>query len=174
MRPVLPQTMMKNIDPIRAYYDSNTRLFLRFGSSKEIQTIHRALWLDGVTTLPQALNAANDLIFAQAQSGSEPLRIADLGCGVGATMLSLLTRLSPNSTGIGLTLSALQARLGGGIFHAKNLPGLIIEADFQHLPLAPGFDLAYAIESFVHAFEPERFLSEAARILAGRLRNDHA
>jgi tocopherol O-methyltransferase len=156
-------------DLIRSYYDGNTRLFLRFGSSKEIQTIHRALWMDGVTSLSQALNAANDLILAQAQPGTRPLRIADLGCGVGATLLSLLARLPSNSIGIGLTLSSLQTRLGGEIFRARNLPGLVIEADFQHVPLGLGFDLAYAIESFVHAIEPELFFAEAARILCPAL-----
>lgn len=156
---------MSSIDSVRAYYDRNTRLFLRFGSSKEIQTIHRALWLDEISSLPQALNAANDLILAQAQSMSGPLRIADLGCGVGATLFHLLTHLPPTSTGFGLTLSSVQARLGGKIFHDRNLPGLVCEADFQRLPLSTGFDLAYAVESFVHAFEPGHFLAEAARIL---------
>jgi hypothetical protein len=32
-----------------------------------------------------------------------------------------------------------------------------------------GFDLAYAIESFVHAADPELFMAEAARILHGPL-----
>ncbi len=157
--------VMRPNDSIRTYYDSNTSLFLRFGSSKEIQTIHRALWLEGITSVSDALNAANELILNEAKSMSEPVLIADLGCGVGATLLHLLTCLPPTSRGIGLTLSAVQARLGGKHFQKKNTPGLIAEADFHHLPIKAGFDLAYAIESFVHSFEPERFVAEAARIL---------
>ena len=152
-------------DAIRSYYDGNTRLFLRFGSSSEAQTIHRALWLPGVTALPEALNAANELILAQARPGAAPLKIADLGCGVGATLLYLLEHLPATTRGVGLTLSKLQARLGGRIFSSKQAPGLISEADFQRLPLGGGVDLAFAIESFVHAIEPERFVAEAARIL---------
>ena len=160
---------MTSLDALRAYYDRNTRLFLRFGSSKEIQTIHRALWLEGVVSLPQALAAANELILAEARAGCGALRIADLGCGVGATLLHLLTHLPPTARGVGLTLSPLQARLGGRVFRAQKLAGLLCEADFQHLPLAAGFDLAYAIESFVHAFDPGLFMAEAARILRGPL-----
>ncbi len=156
---------MPSIDSIRAYYDSNTRLFLRFGSSKEIQTIHRALWLNGVSSLSQALNAANELILTEARFMHEPILIADLGCGVGASLLHLLNHLPPSTRGIGLTLSKLQAQLGGKIFQSQNLPGQIIEADFQYLPLASGFDLAFAIESFVHALDPDLFLAESARIL---------
>jgi len=161
---------MSSIDPIRAYYDRNTQLFLRFGSRKEVQTIHRALWLDGVANLQQALNAANALILAQAQylfNGRETLGIADMGCGVGATLLYLLTDLEPDAYGVGLTISPLQAQIGGRIFRMRKIHGLIVEADFQRLPLTDGFHLAYAVESFVHAFEPERFMAEAARILHG-------
>ncbi len=156
---------MPAIDDIRTYYDGNTSLFLRFGSSKDIQTIHRALWSEAVTSLAEALNAVNQLILLEAQSMPGALRIADLGCGVGATLHYLLANLPPGSTGFGLTLSQVQARLGGRFFREQNLPGLISEADFQHLPLGSGFDLAYAIESFVHAIEPAQFMAEAARIL---------
>ena len=168
---VLYNRSMSHIDAIRAYYDRNTRLFLRFGSSKEIQSIHRALWLPGLTSLAQALNAANALILAEAQALGRAVLIADLGCGVGASLLHMLPHLPAGSRGFGLTLSQLQAQLGGRIFKAEAVPGLICEADFQHLPLAAGFDLAYAIESFVHAFEPGQFMAEAARLLrpGGRL-----
>ncbi len=161
---------MSTLEAVRAYYDRNTRLFLRFGSSSAVQTIHRALWFDGVVDLPQALNAANDLILTEASAFGEAVRIADLGCGVGATLFYVLAQL-PSSRGFGLTLSSVQAQSGGKIARARDLSGQIIEADFQYMPLAAGFDLAYAIESFAHAPEPERFLAESARILrpAGRL-----
>lgn len=147
--------------PIRRYYDANTRLFLRFGSSAQTASIHRALWLPGITRLAQALNAANDLILQQARALAAAPRIADLGCGVGATLFYLLSALDCAS-GVGLTISPVQARLA-----ARHAPSTarILEADFHALPLAPGFDLAYAIEAFVHAHSAESFLAEAARIL---------
>jgi len=100
-------------------------------------------------------------VLAEARSLGQAPRLLDLGCGVGATLFHLLAG-APHSTGVGLTLSPLQAQLA-----ARRAPSAasILEADFHHLPLAPVFDLAYAIEAFVHAESPENFLSEAARVL---------
>lgn len=154
------------LDSIRAYYDYNTRLFLRFGSSRQVQTIHRALWPAGVTSLAQALNISNDMLLSVARVTESQL-IADLGCGVGATLFALLEGL-PEARGLGLTLSPVQARLGARYAPPK---AKLLEGDFQHLPLSTGFDLAYSIEAFVHATRPEEYLAEAARILrvGGRL-----
>lgn len=155
--------MFITTEQIRRYYESNTRLFLRFGSSNQVQSIHRALWLDGANTLEQALHASNALV-AEAAKQIEARKILDLGCGVGATLLPVLGSLPQPATGIGLTLSLLQAQ-----WAASNAVGesaaSILQADFHSLPLAPGFDLAYSIEAFVHATEPQRYLSEAARVL---------
>lgn len=145
---------------IRAYYERNTRLFLRFGSSRQVQTIHRALWPPGITSLPQALNVSTEMLLNVARMQACQ-RIADLGCGVGATLFSLLESL-PGAHGFGLTLSPLQAHLG-----ARYAPpgANLLEADFHYLPLSTGFDLAYSIEAFVHASKAEDYLAEAARIL---------
>jgi SAM-dependent methyltransferase len=155
-----------SLDSIRAYYDYNTRLFLRFGSSRQVQTIHRALWPAGVTNLAQALNISNDMLLSVARATDSQL-IADLGCGVGATLFALLEGL-PEGRGLGLTLSPVQARLGARYAPPK---ANLLEGDFQHVPLSTGFDLAYSIEAFVHASRPEQYLAEASRILrvGGRL-----
>lgn len=145
---------------IRRYYDANTRLFLRFGSSAETAAIHRALWLPGITRLADALSAAHDLILGEARGLGDSPRLLDLGCGVGAALFDLLARLS--ASGVGLTISPVQARLA-----ARHAPptARILEADFHALPLAPGFDLAYAIEAFVHAHNAGQFFGEASRVL---------
>jgi cyclopropane fatty-acyl-phospholipid synthase-like methyltransferase len=115
---------------IRRYYDANTRLFLRFGASAETATIHRALWLPGITRLSDALSAAHDLILDQARGLGDSPNLLDLGCGVGAALFALLARLP--ASGIGLTISPVQARLA-----ARHAPptARILEADFHALPL---------------------------------------
>jgi cyclopropane fatty-acyl-phospholipid synthase-like methyltransferase len=160
---------------IRDYYNQNTRLFLRFGSSDEAQTIHRAVWAPGVETLQQALSYSNNLLLEEINSlmpRAAPLLIADLGCGVGASLFYLLARLTRPARATGLTISSVQAHLA----HKKiprNLPHpcTIIEADFHHPPLASGFDFIYSIEAYVHASDPAAYISGAARLLAsgGRL-----
>jgi cyclopropane fatty-acyl-phospholipid synthase-like methyltransferase len=169
----MPLTTQK----IRDYYDRNTSLFLRFGSSDRIQTIHRALWRQGVRDVEAALNVSNEMVLDEARK-LDAQNILDLGCGVGATLFYILSphhRFSDDGgswRGVGLTLSFLQAQLAARAAEKSSLPKThILQADFQSVPLAAGFDLAYSIEAFVHATEPERYLSEVARILrpSGRL-----
>jgi SAM-dependent methyltransferase len=165
---------------IRRYYDQNTKLFLSLGSSPEAQTIHRALWAAGVTTLAQALNTSNELVLRAIhqlaqQRGLQRVCVADLGCGVGASLFYLLQKLDLPARGVGLTISHVQAQLAARMAaqHAHQLPNLphFIEADFQAVPLAQDFDVAYSIEAFVHAPQPQRYLQQVARILkpGGRL-----
>jgi len=153
-------------DTIRTYYDQNTRLFLRFGSSRQAKAIHRALWMPGITSLAQALHVSTNMLQSSAHA-VQSQRIADLGCGVGATLFFLLTVI-PEAHGFGLTISPVQARLG-----ARYAPpnAHLLEADFQRPPLSSGFDLVYSIEAFVHASSAEEYLSESARLLrpGGRL-----
>ncbi len=162
---------------IRRYYEQNTRLFLAIGQPPT-DTIHRALWAPGVDTATRALNYSNELLLAEAQALRQrdqpsPLRLADLGCGVGGSLFYLLTRLPAPTLGVGCTLSPVQARLalGRGRQLDPALRCLFVEADFQAAPLPTGFDLAYSVEAFVHAVEPSRYLGEARRLLrpGGRL-----
>lgn len=163
---------------IRAYYDQNTRLFLRFGSSSTAQTIHRAVWADGAAALPQALNYTNRLLAEQAQAmqarfPQETLGVLDLGCGVGASLFYLAEHLDTPFQAVGLTLSGVQARLAGENAMKLGYTNFcaFAQADFLHVPLASGFQLAFSIEAFIHAPNPEAYLAQAARLLVpgGRL-----
>lgn len=161
---------MQNLDTraIQNYYERNTRLFLRFAPGASL-TIHRALWADGVTTHAQALNYSNDLIRAEIDSRVLPrVRLLDLGCGVGASLNYLLSRLSMPARGVGLTISQAQAHIARAHSPANCH---FAQADFQAVPLAGSFDVAYSIEAFCHAVDPARYFAEAARLLvpAGRL-----
>lgn len=161
-------------DDVRAYYDRNTRLFLRYGSSAEVQTIHRSLWPQGVTRIEQALAVSNDLVLEETralQARLGHLRFADFGCGVGATLFHVLSGLSAPAQAVGLTLSPVQAHIAAEARRGLGLSAHLLEADFHHVPLAGGFDLVYSIEAFIHAQQPEQYLREAARLLnpGGRL-----
>lgn len=161
---------------IRAYYEQNTRLFLRFAPSAGL-TIHRALWADAVTTHERALNYSNELILAEilrliCDQALDPIRLLDLGCGVGASLFYLLPRLPTPGFGVGVTISELQARLAREQARRLSLNHChLTQADFQALPLPGKFDIVYSIEAFVHAAMPENFFAEVARLLepAGRL-----
>ncbi len=162
------------LEAVRSYYDRNTRLFLRFGSSPETQTIHRSLWPAGVKRIEQALAVSNNLILEEARALHARLghlRLVDLGCGVGATLFHITAQLPASTQAVGLTLSPVQARIAERARQSIGLPARILEADFHHVPLAGGFDLVYSIEAFIHAQHPVQYLHEAARLLnpGGRL-----
>ncbi|MBV1862535.1 MAG: methyltransferase domain-containing protein, partial [Nannocystaceae bacterium] len=70
--------------------------------------------------------------------------------------------------GIGVTISPAQVQLATQRFARARMSDRLrcIEADFTKLPgeIEP-VDLAYGIESFVHAPSPEPFFAEAARVV---------
>ena len=162
---------------VRAYYERNTPIFLRFGRERETQTIHRSVWAEGVATLPEALTYVNGLVgavvtavavaAAAAERPGRALRLLDLGCGVGGSLLHLAGATAAPFFGVGVTISPTQCRLARQNALSRGMDGraAFVEADFLHLPLAGGFDLVYAIESLIHAPDYGLALREAARAL---------
>jgi SAM-dependent methyltransferase len=162
--------MGHTLSSIRRYYDQNTRLFLAFGSAKKMTSIHRAVWAEGARTLDDALNVTHQLILAEMNGP----RVADLGCGVGASLFHLLPQMEQPAFGLGLTVSPVQAKLAHNAAARLGLAGqaLIAEGDFMAVPLEnESLDTVYSVEAFCHALEPAAYFPEAARLLrpGGRL-----
>lgn len=153
-----------SLSSIRRYYDQNTRLFLAFGSGRKVTSIHRAVWADGARTLDQALNVTHQRILAEVQGK----HIADLGCGVGASLFHILPQMEQPAFGLGLTISPVQAGLAQNAAERLGLAhqSVIVEGDFVSVPLENGsLDAVYSIEAFCHATEPASYFQEAARLL---------
>ncbi len=154
---------------VKTYYDQNTNLFLKFNNSKKAQNIHRSLWKDEIENLEDALNYSNSLILKEIEvmNVSSP-RIADLGCGVGASLFYIFPRLQNPKPALGLTLSPVQAKLGKNSANELNLKNqtLFSEGDFTSVPLAnESLDVIYSVEAVCHAVEPEKYFREASRLL---------
>jgi tocopherol O-methyltransferase len=156
-------------DSVRTYYDENTNLFLKFSGNRKAQNIHRSLWMQDTKTLEDALNTSNALIKAEIESiAPTNARIADLGCGVGASLFYIYPRLQAPASALGLTLSPVQAKLAQ--ISAMQL-GLQIkfhfaEGDFTSVPLpSESRDAVYSVEAVCHAVDPERYFREAGRLL---------
>ncbi len=156
-------------DQIRTYYDRNTKLFLAFNRSHKADNIHRSLWVEGVTTLEQALNVTNERIRTEIESVARTrARIADLGCGVGASLFYLMPRLHQPQSAFGLTISPVQARLANQFAKQTHLEdqAFFAEGDFTAVPLAnESLDAVYSVEAVVHAPDPEAYFREASRLL---------
>ncbi|MEM7152163.1 MAG: class I SAM-dependent methyltransferase [Myxococcota bacterium] len=157
-------------DRVEAYYESNTKRFLRFGQGGQQGAIHRAVWGPGVLDRAEAFHYVDDRLLEAMPH--DATRVLDLGCGVGASLAYIAERRDVH--GVGVTLSATQVELATQRFARAGLGNRLSarRADFTDLPadLEP-VDFAYAIEAFVHAPAPEPFFAEAARILrpGGRL-----
>jgi len=163
---------------VRAYYESNTRLFLALGIGGRTLAIRRAVWAAGVRSLEDAVNYVNSLVAAEARTcagapGQGELRVLDIGCGVGGSLFFLAGVVETPMKGIGVTISPRQAGIARGQARLRGLSARcsFIAADFARLTGLPSFHLAFAIESFVHFTSPAEFFWAAARTIApgGRL-----
>jgi cyclopropane fatty-acyl-phospholipid synthase-like methyltransferase len=156
-------------DTIRTYYEQNTRLFLAFGRSQKAENIHRSLWTGGTKTLDEALNVVNEYILREIESVAPvQARIADLGCGVGASLMYIGPRLKEPEAALGLTLSPTQARLARQFAQSAGLVKQVhfLEGDFLSVPFEDGsLDTIYSVEAVVHTSEPEMYFQEASRML---------
>jgi cyclopropane fatty-acyl-phospholipid synthase-like methyltransferase len=157
------------VDAVRAYYDRNTAKFERLGQGGA--SIHRAVWGAGVTTRAEAFHFVDQRI-ARVIATTKPsgARVLDLGCGLGESLL-WLARGDAELTGAGVTLSGVQAERTAERLRDAGLASRFtaIEADFTRLPASLGeFDVAYAIESFVHCPDPHAFFANVARCLVPR------
>jgi cyclopropane fatty-acyl-phospholipid synthase-like methyltransferase len=94
-------------------------------------------------------------------------RVLDLGCGVGAAALYLARRREAEV--VGVSISPAQVRMAERFAaRERTLQGTVRfeVADFTALPAdLSGFDLAFAIEAFVHADSAAAFFAQAARAL---------
>ena len=160
--------MPTTTDSVRTYYDQNTNLFLKFSSSTKAQNIHRTLWTDGAQTLDEALTVSNARILNEIESVvKQNAKIADLGCGVGASLFYIYPRLQNPAPALGLTLSPVQAKLARVSAEQLNLHDQILfaEGDFTSVPLANHLDAVYSVEAVCHAVDPEKYFREASRLL---------
>ncbi|MBD2294393.1 class I SAM-dependent methyltransferase [Anabaena sphaerica FACHB-251] len=91
--------------------------------------------------------------------------VLDLGCGTGR-LLNRLASEFPDLRGTGLDLSPQMLRVARQSNHHR--PRLIyLEGNAESLPFAEGqFDAVFNTISFLHYSQPERVLSEVARVLA--------
>lgn len=162
---------------VREYYEHNSAWFALVRRRNHNPAIHRPVWADGIYTRQDALNYVNLQIARQVdilRVTTEPkcLKVLDLGCGFGATIHYLARQFGPTVQAVGMTISPHQAHLARDRAATSALANVhLIEGDFQSVPLVGGVDLVCSVEAFAHAFSPQRYLAEVARLLrpGGRL-----
>jgi cyclopropane fatty-acyl-phospholipid synthase-like methyltransferase len=109
------------------------------------------------------LNEMNHQVYKRLELKHHECIIADLGCGMGATMKYGLKKHS-NLSAVGVTLSTFQVSKGNILLSGLN--GKIINENYNNTSFATNFfDGAVALESFCHSGHSYKTLQEAHRIL---------
>lgn len=148
-----------HIDAVERYYRRNTKAFLRLGENDGVPAIHIALWPEGTATVADAMEVSHRLILEQI----EPLnliRVADLGCGMGAALVYMDRHLSPEVELHGLTLGT------PSIESSETSRIHIRHGDFHHADeLLPPCTAAFCIEAIAHSNDPAKFFTAAARLM---------
>src|SRR5882724_11110462 len=155
-------------DDVRAYYDANTRSFLRFGQGRGTGTIRRAIWAPGVSNREDAFHFVDAEIARRLDLGRRPgARIVDLGCGIGGSLVWLAERFDIEATGV--TLSPVQAGIAREWVGSRTgqLRGsvTIVARDFHDFIPSEPEDAAIAIESFVHVPDAGQFFQQLRRYM---------
>ncbi|TVP89016.1 MAG: class I SAM-dependent methyltransferase [Thioalkalivibrio sp.] len=154
---------------LQHYYDRNTALFLRIGSSAGSHAIHRGLWAPGVRNGREAAEHVNTLLAEgiRANVSGTPRLVLDLGCGVGGTLFSL-ARAFPEARLHGVTISGNQVAIAQQLAQQQGLQARcsFTRGDFEQLRLERRADAIVAVESLVHVARPERFLATCREHLA--------
>jgi len=153
---------------VARYYDRSTPAFVALGQGGSEGAIRRAVWGPGARDRRDAFHYVDDRIAAivQAQSRTvETPHVVDLGCGVGASLSYLAARLPLRGTGI--TVSPLQAEHAARRAHEAGLAERVafLEGDFCRLPALAAADVAFAIESFVHASSAAGFFEQCRALV---------
>lgn len=155
-------------DPVGRYYDKNTSRFLTLGHGSSAKAIHRTVWAPGVADREEAIHYIHTIISKHLEN-SHAQRVLDIGCGVGGTILYLAKLHSASF--LGITLSSVQASLGASYIEAAGLDErcFVVPGDFCRgdsiEKIGEGFDLAYAVEAFLHMADPGCFFRNGVSLL---------
>jgi SAM-dependent methyltransferase len=157
---------------VRDYYDKNTPRFVRSHQSAVARAIHREVWGPGVASEKDAFEYLNELVLQSLPDPvAAPVRILDLGCGVGGTLMHLARRTALD--GVGVSLSPVGVAIARDLARKSGLADRcrFLEANYLDLPDVGERDAAYAIESFLHGPDAAAFFRSAASVLrpGGRL-----
>jgi SAM-dependent methyltransferase len=152
---------------VQRYYDRHTPGFVAFGEGGRVGAIHRAVWGPGRSTRKAAFHYVDDLILESLPADIDRPAIVDLGCGLGASLLYLASRI--DMVGEGITISPLQAARAAQLIDEVGAGARVRcrEGNYLSLPedLTAKADLAFSIEAFLHSPDAGRYFREAARTL---------
>ena len=155
---IIPHSASADIAAVAAHYDDMDDLYRSIWGSN----LHHGYWRTGKESVEEAVLNLTHLIarLASIQSGD---RVCDIGCGYGATALTL--NRAYGATVTGLTVSPKQHhRAETAAAGNPHVDFLLRDASHNGLD-ADSYDAVIAIESSEHIADKPRLFAEAQRIL---------
>lgn len=152
------------IEAVAAHYDSLDCFYRDIWG----ENIHHGLWLTGHESAEEAVVQMSRRVLARLELG-RGARIADIGCGYGAT-----ARLAAEEYGahvVGLTVSEVQKSYADQFSVSRGSVAIRLQ-DWADAEFSDGeFDAAFALESLEHIADKEGFARGMRRALSpgGRL-----
>jgi tocopherol O-methyltransferase len=161
---ITPLADVPNLADVAAHYDDLDDLYLSVWGSN----VHHGYWLTGKETSEEAVINLTHLV-AQRASIRPGDRVCDLGCGYGATALTLNRDYGAVVTGLTIAPKQYQQAKRAAA-KSMNVNFLLCDA-LQNDLAAAGFDAVIAVESSEHIADKQKLFSEAFRLLrpGGRL-----
>ena len=147
------------------YYSGSKLDYQLYNMSADNLSMHYGFWDQTTRTHRQALLNENRVVAELAAiCGAD--RVADFGCGYGATAVWLASHVGCRVHGITLSEEQVEdANRLAGKHHVAHLTEFS-QADYHQSGLPAGsFDVVIAIESLAHSSQKECVLREAFRVL---------
>lgn len=100
-------------------------------------------------------------------SGEEPVRMLDVGCGIGGSVRHAAKRWPKTALVTGITISKAQVKRATELAQAQGVQNAIfMECDALHMAFPDNtFDAIWAIESEMHMPNKQNFIRDLARVL---------
>lgn len=160
---IVPRWQISETDVAR-HYDELDRFYLDVWG----EHVHHGLWISGDESTETAVRQLVDLVAAEAGIRADA-RVCDIGAGYGAPARQIALDYRAHVTA--LTISPVQHEYA--LQHAppsENLEYVLGDWLTNNLP-SDHFDAVFAIECASHMADPQKFVTEAARVLkpGGRL-----
>jgi MPBQ/MSBQ methyltransferase len=102
-----------------------------------------------------------------AEAQASPVRILDVGCGLGGSTRHLAKRWPKTAHVVGITISKAQVKRATALARAQGVENaMFLECDALELAFPEAnFDIVWAVESEMHMPDKEHFIRELARVL---------
>lgn len=155
---IIPHSAIADVAAVAAHYDDLDDLYRSIWGSN----LHHGYWITGNESADEAVLNLTRLIarLASIQTGD---RVCDIGCGYGATALSLNRAYGAKVTG--LTVSPKQYRHAVSAAAGTHQVDFLLRDAIQNGFDADTYDVVIAIESTEHIADKPHLFAEAQRIL---------